>query len=238
MIKINLLGAAPPRPKASAISGPPASVATQAVIFLGALIVFFGIVGVIYKLWSNEIDHLTERKNKEKVRQAELAEVKAQNARYQQRLNDLESRINTIQALQDSRVGPVEMMNALGGVVSKTNDVYLYTVMPTGDRLQLKGQSSTVDSMASFLGLLKRSGSFVNVQLDQFFQDDMQDRVTYKFTLSCDFKLATAGGPAPGAPPAPARPGAPAAATPAAPRAPGGIVGQPAQVQQRLKQGL
>ena len=32
--------------------------------------------------------------------------VKAQNEKYQQRLKDLETRINTIQALQNSRVGP------------------------------------------------------------------------------------------------------------------------------------
>ena len=65
--------------------------------------------------------------------------VKAQNEKYQQRLKDLETRINTIQALQNSRVGPVELMSSLGNVVSKTTDVYLYTMAPVGDKLAAQG---------------------------------------------------------------------------------------------------
>ena len=70
--------------------------------------------------------------------------VKAQNEKYQQRLRDLETRINTIQALQNSRVGPVELMSALGSVVNKTSDIYLYTLTatPAGERFMLKGQSN------------------------------------------------------------------------------------------------
>jgi len=37
-----------------------------------------------------------------------------------QRLKDLETRINTIQALQNSRVGPVELMRTIGNMVNKT----------------------------------------------------------------------------------------------------------------------
>ena len=60
--------------------------------------------------------------------------------------------------------------------------------------------------MANFLAFLKNSGSFDDVQLEQFYQDDQHERLTYKFTLSCQFKSPT-GGPSPtagGAPEAPA----------------------------------
>ena len=220
MIKINLLGVAPPPSKVPSVGGPPAPKATQVVMFVGALIICFGIVGVIYKIWSNQIADLEKKRNQEKIRQTELAVVKAQNEKYQQRLKDLETRINTIQALQNSRVGPVELMSALGNVVSKTNDIYLYTLTPAGDRLQLKGQSGTVDSMANFLAFLKNSGSFDDVQLEQFYQDDLHDRLAYKFTLSCQFKSPT-GGTSPTAGGAPAGPGGPAGRTAPGPRLPG-----------------
>ena len=58
MIKINLLGVAPPPSKISSVGGPPAPKATQVVMFVGALIICFGIVGVIYKIWSNQIADL------------------------------------------------------------------------------------------------------------------------------------------------------------------------------------
>jgi len=235
MIKINLLGVAPPpSAKGPAVTGEPAPKATQAVMFVGALIVCFGVVGVFYKVWSNQIADLEKSRNREKIRQSELRLVRDQNQRYQQRLQDLETRINTIQALQNSRVGPVELMNALGNVVNKTNDLYLYTLAPVGDRLQLKGQSGTVDAMAGFLADMKKSGAFNDVQLDQFFQDDLHDRLTYKFTVSCLFK-SSAGGTSPTAGGATAGPGG-VAGGPAS--APTGIVGQPAQVQQRLKQSM
>jgi Tfp pilus assembly protein PilN len=167
--------------------------ATLAVMFVGALIIAFGIVGVIYKIWSNQITDLQKRQSQEKLRQTELALVKSQNAKYQQRLKDLETRINTIQALQNSRVGPVELMSALGNIVGKTNDIYIYTLAPAGERLKLDGQSGSVDSMASFLAFLKNSGSFDNVQLEQFYQDDQHERLTYKFALSCQFRSSTGG---------------------------------------------
>lgn len=193
MIKINLLGVAPPPSKAPTIGGPPAPKATQVLMFVGALVISFGIVGVIYKVWTNQIDDLQKRRNQENIRRQELAVVKLQNQKYQERLRDLETRINTVQALQNSRVGPVELMSALGRVVNRTNDVYLYTMVPAGERIQMKGQSGTVNSMANFLAFLKNSGSFDDVQLEQFYQDDVQERLTYKFSLSCQFKSPTGG---------------------------------------------
>jgi len=192
MIKINLLGVAP-RPSRVPSMGPPAPKATQALLFLGALVICFGIVGIIYKVLNNQIADLGTARNREKVRQSELVVVRAQNAIYQHRLTDLETRINTIQALQNGRVGPVELMNALGNVVDRTSDVYLYTVAPSGERLQFKGQSASVNAMANFLLFLKKSSAFEDVQLEQFYQDDQHDRLTYKFTLSCLFKPTTGG---------------------------------------------
>ena len=193
MIKINLLGVAPPPTRIVSGGGPPAPMATQIIMFVGALIISFGIVGAIYKIWSNQIADLEKAQSREKIRQQELAVVKAQNEKYQQHLKDLETRINTIQALQNSRIGPVELMSALGSVVSKTNDVFLYTMAPMGDRVQLKGQSGTVDSMANMLAYLKNSGSFGDVQLEQFYQDDQHEHLAYKFTVSCAFKSPTGG---------------------------------------------
>jgi Tfp pilus assembly protein PilN len=228
MIKINLLGVAP-RPSRTPSMGPPAPKATQILVFLGALVICFGIVGIIYKVLDNQLADLGKARNRERVRQSELAVVQAQNATYQQRLTDLETRINTIQALQNGRVGPVELMSQIGHVVDRISDVYLYTVSPSGDRLQLKGQSGTVDAMANFLSFLQKSGSFEDVQLEQFYQDDQHDRMTYKFTLSCLFKPST-GGTSPTVAGVPASPGG-APVRPAGSPGSGLPSGTPAPVQ-------
>jgi Tfp pilus assembly protein PilN len=208
MIKINLLGVTGAAPAAAA--RPPVSRAFQVWTFLGALIVCFLVVGLFYKVWSGAVASLQKDLEKEKAEQARLAAIKAENARYQLRLSQLEQRINTIQALQASRVGPVDLMNALGNLVNRTNDLYLLTAGFSGDRMSLRGQSRSVESVAEFISQLDNSGFFSDVQLRQFFEDDQQNRLAYKFTLDCAFKspasAAAAVQPAtPGAPAAPAR---------------------------------
>ena len=118
MIKINLLGVSAPTPKAAA--GAPASKAMQLGAFTGALVVCFGIVGLLYEIWSGSIDTLNVELKKQQAEQARLAAIKSENAKYEQERRLLEQRINTIQVLQASRVGPTEFMNALGNVVNKT----------------------------------------------------------------------------------------------------------------------
>ena len=233
MIKINLLGVAPTPAKTSVSSGSPAPKATQVIIFVGALVVCFGVVGIMYKVWSNKILELQKKQSQEKVRQTELAAVKAQNAKYQQRLKDLETRINTIQALQNSRVGPVELMSILGTIVNRSSDIFLYNLTPTGERFLLKGQSNTVDSMANFIAFMKNSGTFEDVQLDQFFQDDLHEHTAYKFSVSCGFKTASGMSPTAGV-----APDAAPAAGGKGPSVPSGMVGAPAQVQQNLKRSM
>ncbi len=226
MIKINLLGVAqPPSSKGPSMGGPPAPIITQIVVFVGAVIIFFGIVGVLYKIWSNQADNLAKDMTRERTRHAALAVVQAQNLQYQQQLKDLETRINVIQQLQASRVGPVELMSSLGSVVNQTSDIYLYTMSPVGGRYQLKGQSNTVDSMANFLAYLQKSGAFDDVKLEQFYEDDQQTRLTFKFTLSCTFVSAAAAAVQPAG-----------SATGGASR-PGGMTSVPTQVQQTLKRG-
>ena len=192
MIKINLLGVAPPPTRPA--PGPPATRTFQVVTFVGALVVSFAIVGIVYRVWNSAVVELQQRLKQEKLRQAELAQVKAQNERYQQRLRDLETRINTIQALQNGRVGPVELMTGLGNEANRTPDIYLYTMTTQGDRVVLRGQSSSVNSMANFMSYLKKSLFFDDVQLQQFYQDDQHNRLTYKFSLDFIYKSPTQAG--------------------------------------------
>lgn len=196
MIKINLLGAAVPAPKAARAAGARASTAVQALAFIGALIVCYGIVGLVYLIWSASIDNLNVELKKQRAEQARLAAIEIENARYERERLLLEQRINTIEMLQASRVGPTELMNALGDVVNKTKDLYLFSVAPQGDRLVIHGEANSVDSVATLLSSMRTSGFFNDVQLRQFYEDDVQDRLTYKFNMDSGYKSASAAAPA------------------------------------------
>jgi Tfp pilus assembly protein PilN len=191
MIKINLLGVAPP--PTAAMPRPPATLAFQVATFVGALVVCFAVVGLFYKVWSGAVVDLEKQKKDQEREQARLAAIKAENERYQKQIKQLEQRSNTIDMLQASRVGPVELMTTLGAVVNRRTDIYLVSVAPAaGDRVAIRGQTSSVESMADFMSALDHSGSFADVQLRQFFEDDEQGRVNYKFNLDCAYKLPMA----------------------------------------------
>jgi Tfp pilus assembly protein PilN len=207
MIKINLLGIA--RPTAARAPSAPLSAVQQALIFVGAAVVAFAVVGFFYTYWSRQITALEQRLKKAKAEQARLAAIQAENQRYNQRLKELEDRINTIQMLQQSRLGPVDLMTALANTVNRTSDLYLLTAGMEGNRLAIRGQANSVESIANFISALKEAKGFSDVQLRQYYQDDQHNRTTYKFNIDCAYTVAPAAVPA-GAAAAPAPP--PAAA--------------------------
>ncbi|MBZ5545230.1 MAG: PilN domain-containing protein [Acidobacteriia bacterium] len=207
MIRINLLGVARPTKAA----GPPPTVARHAVIFIVSAVVAFGIVGFFYRYWSSQIDTLNKQKAEQQRERDRLAQIRAENDRYRAQLQQLQQRQDTIQQLQDSKAGPVDFMDRLGDIVNRSNDLYLLAVTPDGPRVSIRGQSNSVESIANFIAHLKGSGSFDNVHLAQYYQDDQNNRLSFKFNLDCTYKLPSAAHPvaqaaggsaAPGRPPA------------------------------------
>jgi Tfp pilus assembly protein PilN len=189
MIRINLLGIA--RPAARPAAAPPTA-ARQALIFLASVLAAFAIVGFIWRYWTTEINRLNQEYAKQQIEAERLKQIRAENQRYVQQRQQLESRIDTIQTLVNSRVGPADFMTALGNVVNRSSDLYLLTVTPEGARVVIQGQSNSVDSIASFVANLENSGSFEQVQLRQYFQDDQPNRMSFKFHLDCVYRLPSA----------------------------------------------
>lgn len=125
MIKINLLGVIGGGPAPAPTGGAPPSSARHAIVFVGTLVACLIVVGFFYKIWTNDIDRLQVRLQAEKAEQQRLEGIRQENMKYLQRRKDLEQRINTIQMLQNSRVGPVTLMQAVADTVNKTKDLYL-----------------------------------------------------------------------------------------------------------------
>ena len=195
MMKINLLGeGAPARSKVA----PPSAAAHQALAFIVSLAVAMSIVGFLYFYWNNQVLHEQDALTREQIRQKELAAVRAQNQEYQRQLKLLEERINTIQKLQASREGPVDLMTRLGDAADSTRDLYLRRVTPEGKVLHIRGQAQTVSGIAQFIKALNSSPQFEDVYLKQYFQDDQSDRTSFKFDLDCVYTPPEAAQPSAG----------------------------------------
>jgi len=209
MIRINLLGVTKPVARTSG-GGPSEGMAPEAIIIPGILLVVLGLLAVfVWWYWTGQIAALNKRNDAALREQTRLAGIMEQNKVYEARLNQLQLRISTIQTLQNSRTGPVELMRVLGTLANRSNDLYLLTVNTTGGRLVLTGQANSPDAIANFIGALQHSDTFDDVQLRQSAEDDQGKRVSFKFNLDCVFKQSApetttvpAGQPA--TPPAPA----------------------------------
>jgi Tfp pilus assembly protein PilN len=188
MIRINLLGVAKP----TRVAGPPPTTARHALVFGVSAVVAFGIVGFFYRYWSSEIETLNKQKAEQQRERDRLAQIRVENDRYRQQLEQLQRRQDTIQQLQDSKAGPVDYMDRLGDIVNRSNDLYLLTATPEGSRVTIRGQANSVESIANLVANLKNSGSFDDVQLRQYYQDDQNGRLSFKFNLDCVYKLPSA----------------------------------------------
>jgi len=187
-IKINLLGLAAPKPKPKP-AAPVKKSMLPVWIFLGALVVSFGIVGLMYLLWNSSITKLNVELKKQQDQQTHLVAIRQDNAKYEGKRRELEQRVKAVQLLQASRLGPTEFMSVLGDVVSKTpTDLFFASVTHEGSHVAIQGQAGSPNSVATLLALLKSSGYFDDVQLRQFYEDDKQDLVNYKFNLDCSYK--------------------------------------------------
>jgi Tfp pilus assembly protein PilN len=211
MIKINLLGGVKPETKARTTA--PLSKAMQLATILGSLAASFAVVALVYLFWSRSIDRLGIELRKQQAEQARLAAIKQENAKYEHERAILEERIRAIQVLEAGRVGPSEYMNALADAINRTStDLYLSSVGPQGDRVTLKGQAGSANAVAALISALKTSGYFLDVQLRQLYEDDVQSLVSYKFTMDCAHKSPLAAnspvqaGTAASAPRSPSRP--------------------------------
>lgn len=191
MIKINLLGVSKP---VSQAAGPSEGMAPEAVIIPVALLVVLGLItGFMYWYLSGQITTLQQKKAEQEREKARLQGIMEQNKLYEQRLNQLQLRINTIQTLQNSRVGPVEMMHVLGLLANRSNELYLLNVSNKGDRLVMDGQANSTDAIANFIGFLQSSGTFDDVQLRKSWEDDQAKRLNFKFNLDCVYRQAASG---------------------------------------------
>ncbi len=188
MIKINLFPEGGRQPAIEpGIGRSPVKVSPVLLVGISALL-SFGVVGGLGWYWSGQVARFEQQKKAEQVEQARLAAIQQKNQLYEKQVRELERRLHTVQVLEETRTGPVELMTALGNTVNQTRDLYLLSASPQGDQLLFEGRAASVESIAGFIAALKRSGSFAEVELRRYYHDDEAERITFKFDLNCVYR--------------------------------------------------
>ena len=214
MIRINLLGQV--RPKAA--RRPVDTGAALPVLFVGAgLVLGVLVLGFLYYSWQRQLSAENDRIKQLRVQKTDLENIKQQVEAFDRQKVVLQQRVSTIEQLQRDRTGGQELLDMVANTVSRTENLWLTSMIRKGSTLQIEGSSASVNAVANFITALKRSGYFQKVEIKEAKQDDKNTTVlTFNFQLSAEISPPA---PATVAPPSQAKP-ASAPTKPAAAAAP------------------
>jgi type IV pilus assembly protein PilN len=216
MIRINLLGQA--KPKAS--RRPVDTGAALPTLFVGAGLVFgLLILGYLYYSWQRQLNEENLRIKQLQAQKADLEQIKQQVESFEKQKQVLQQRVQTIEQLQRDRTGGQELLDQIASTVSRTENLWLTSMVRKGNNLAIEGSSASVNGVANFITALKRSGYFQKVEIKESKQDEKNTAVqTYTFQLTAEISPPPVGASAPRTQSKPAgtpTPAAPSAAAPA-----------------------
>lgn len=195
MIRINLLGQAPP--KARRRAAVPAGAAAQMILVVFVLVATLAGWGLFYWFLSDDVEKLRQDVNALNLRKQELEKLKQDVERHRQNREVLQRRIAVIEELQRNRTGGQELLDMLATTVTRTEALWLTSVIRKGDSLTIEGTAASINAVANFITQLKRSGYFEKVEIKESRQDEKSVGVqTFLFTLTADFVLPQSKTPA------------------------------------------
>ena len=186
MIRINLLGQT--RPKGGRRAVAVDTGAAMPVVFIAAG-AGLGIVALLflYLSWQKQLNDENARIKTLQAQKADLMQIKAQVDQFEAQKKVLTQRVQTIEQLQRDRTGGQELLDEIASTVSRTENLWLTTMVRKGNNLSLEGLSGSINSVANFITALKRSGYFAKVEIKESKQDDKATGVqTFTFQLTAE----------------------------------------------------
>src|SRR5882724_5354029 len=195
MIRINLLGQI--RPKAS--RRPVDTGAAVPVVFIGAGLVLGALVlGFFYYTWQNQLNKENTEIKRLQAQKTDLEQTKQQVEAFEKQKIVLQQRVSTIEQLQRDRTGGQELLDMVANTVSRTENLWLTSMIRKGNNLTLEGASASVNGVANFITALKRSGYFSKIEIKESKQDEKNTAVqTFVFEVYAEITPPAAGVAAP-----------------------------------------
>jgi type IV pilus assembly protein PilN len=210
MIRINLLGQA--KPKAS--RRPVDTGAALPVLFIGAGILFGALIlGYVYYNWQHQLTEENAKIKQLETQKTDLEQVKLQVEAFEKQKGVLQQRVSTIEQLQRDRTGAQELLDQVASTVSRTENLWLISMVKKDNNLTIDGASASINGVANFITALKRSGYFSNIEIKESKQDEKAAAIqTFNFSISAQI-TPPASAPAASAKPASAPVAAPPTGT-------------------------
>jgi Tfp pilus assembly protein PilN len=194
MIKINLLGLKKEIKKSSGGSAP-VSMQGLGLVLIGLAFAALGPGWEAYRhiTLTAEAEKIDADTKKAVAEQTRLAAVKADVEQREAAKKLLQKQIDVIEALERGRTGPTQMLNAMANTVVGTKTMWLTTFSTTGNKVNMAGLATSMNTVADFVEGLKRSGMFTDIEMKETAQDDrVKDLRAYSWEINADIVLPVA----------------------------------------------
>jgi type IV pilus assembly protein PilN len=194
MIRINLLGQAKPKATRRQVD----TGAALPALFIGAGLLFGCLIlGYLYYSWQRQLNEENARIKQLQAQKTDLEQIKVQVETFEKQKQVLQQRVSTIEQLQRDRTGGQELLDQIANTVSRTENLWLTSLVKKGNNLAIEGASASINSVANFVTALKRSGYFQKVEIKESRQDDKNAGVqTYFFQMSAEISPPAQAKPA------------------------------------------
>lgn len=140
-----------------------------------------------YANLSSQSQDLSNRIASLQAEQKRLEVVIKQNQVYEARKVAFEKRIRVIEDLKKNQLSPVVVLDALGDAIDRTHYVWLSSLSQNNATLTMAGTGTSVDALSDFVGNLKATKYFHNINLARF--DDSKGN--YTFSMTTEFSPPT-----------------------------------------------
>ena len=191
MIRINLLGTSKPKSRRSGAPSAPAiemgDVGSPKLKVLVALVLAVGgNAGYWYHLNHQGQETATKMRVAEQ-KNRELSEVKTRYLERQKEADNYKRRVDVIDQLRKSQVGPVNLLNTIGDTVNGTEAVWLNSMKDQGANIAIQGTALSNDAVANLIANLEKTGYFKTIEIKETYQDEsVKDMQAFQFTLTCE----------------------------------------------------
>ncbi len=175
MIRINLLPVKATRKKEQ--------LQKQLLVVILALVVTVGLCGAAYMYVTGEVEARQVKIDQKRAEIAKLAKVIKEVQDFEKRQKALRAKLDVLEQLKASRVGPLYILNALYEALPEK--LWLTRFQEGGGRATISGIGVNEETVALFMKNLEASDYFDGVEL-KVTKQIVQDQIKFQqFDLSC-----------------------------------------------------
>jgi len=179
MIKVNLLRDQAAKTRKTAVKPTASPMGLLAVAVLAA--VALGAGGTWYYL-NSQIVRLTGARDRLRVEEARLKELRKQIEQYEKMKQEKQSRVDIIEQLRANQKGPVTLLSQVIRSIPTSAAFWLTSMEQKGEQIRIMGFTVRGETIPDFMSNLAATGYFKTVDLELY---EDQEKEAAKFTLLC-----------------------------------------------------